>query len=256
MDWKNNFLLSNILIVILFSSIFVFKKCFFDIFLRQNHWNKIYAVTWQPKNFIIINNRPRVQIIEPENNSIHSLNSLIRYSVNVSDVEDGESKYDEIPASRVLMEVKFREGKPPNFYQEDNKLKEEPVGLIHIMNSDCFTCHQFKNKMIGPSFQEIAHKYSGNKSERESLANRIREGSSGIWGDIAMPAHRDLSSDEAEYIIDWILKNGANPGLNYLVGIEGTFKLNQPESASNGHFVLRAIYTDRGLPDKPEEKLT
>ncbi len=43
------------------------------------------------------NNPPIVKITEPKSNSVFPLNSLVRYSISVSDREDGESRFDEIP---------------------------------------------------------------------------------------------------------------------------------------------------------------
>lgn len=202
------------------------------------------------------NTRPHIAIIEPKNKARHTLNSLIRYSVTVSDVEDGESKYGEILSHEVFVEQRFMEGTPPVSRQEIQIAQEQPIGLTIINSSDCFSCHQFKNKLIGPSFQEIANRYSRTPAAIKLLAQRIREGSTGIWSEIVMPAHSDISSTAAEDIVDWILKNGANPNVNYMVGKEGSVKLELPPGARDGYFTLKASYTDKGLREKPNDKMT
>lgn len=199
------------------------------------------------------NNRPVVTIIEPENNSLHSLKSLIPYAVTVSDVEDGESKYDEIPSNQVFLEVKYASGIPP--FDPVQKMVDEPVGLTLMKSSDCFTCHQFKTPLIGPSFKEIANRYSAMPSASQLLSERVREGSTGVWSDLVMPAHSDLNSDAAIKIIHWILENGNDPGINYMVGSKGTLKLEVPPGESQGYFMLKASYMDKGRPDNPHEKL-
>jgi hypothetical protein len=88
------------------------------------------------------------------------------------------------------------------------------------------------------------------------LANSIRKGSTGKWGDLVMPSHGEIDTDAAGTIVDWILEQGTTPNVNYLSGIEGTLNLELPPNVQGGYFTLRAIYTDKGLPNKPEENLT
>jgi cytochrome c len=202
------------------------------------------------------NNSPIVKIIEPKSNSVHPLNSLVRYSITVSDREDGESKYDEIPAARIFLEIEFVEGSPESWKGRATGFREEHPGLGHIKNSDCFTCHQFRSRLIGPSFREIATRYSKDSDAGRILASRITAGSKAIWGDAIMPAHPDISQEAAQEIIDWILENGASENLNYLSGKEGSFRLAVPAKAGAGFFVLTASYTDTGSPALPTEALT
>jgi cytochrome c len=174
----------------------------------------------------------------------------------VSDPEDGESKYDEIPSDDVLLQLIYIKGTVRNCDCYEDVIPEEPVGLSLMRNSDCFTCHQFKTKLIGPSFQEIAARYASKTSARALLASRIKEGSMGVWGDIMMPGHPEISKEAANNIVDWVLQKGDKPGLNYLIGKEGSLRLEIPTGSGRGYFLLHAMYTDRGVPDKPEEKLT
>jgi cytochrome c len=202
------------------------------------------------------NTPPIVKILEPKNNSVHSLNSLVPYSISVSDTEDGESRYDEIPAGKILLEIKFIEGSPNSENLQNHNLIRESAGLRLIKNSDCFTCHQFKTRLIGPSFLEIATRYSNTAAARQLLASRITEGSRDIWGEAVMPAHPDITPEESKEIVDWILSNGSNKNLNYLTGNVGSFRIEVPAGARSGFFILKAIYTDKGMPDDPRKTLT
>lgn len=130
--------------------------------------------------------------------------------------------------------------------RENQSLHDEPEGLRLMRNSDCFTCHQFKTKLIGPSFQEIAARYPNATPGKSPLTGHIIQGSSGIWGELVMPAHPDLTPESSEKIVDWILKNGSNPALDYLMGKEGAFRIVPPPAAHDGIFVLTAYYTDKG----------
>jgi cytochrome c len=50
--------------------------------------------------------------------------------------------------------------------------------------------------MIGPSYQEIAAKYS--EKDIELLASKIIEGGSGVWGGVPMAAHPQVSKEDAK----------------------------------------------------------
>ena len=72
--------------------------------------------------------------------------------------------------------------------------------------SDCSSCHAADRKVVGPAYNEIAKKYAGQQSDAaDTLVRRIREGSSGTWGDIPMPAHSDLTDAQLKEIVLWIL---------------------------------------------------
>ena len=130
----------------------------------------------------------------------------------------------------------------------------EPAGLLLIKTSGCFTCHAAKNKLIGPSFQLIAKRYPNNVTSIETLAKKLTKGSTGIWGNIPMPPHPDLKTDQAREIIHWILKNNMNPDVTYFTGIQGAFRTKQkPEKdAGKGAYILTASYTDHGLKGLPQ----
>jgi cytochrome c len=121
---------------------------------------KIFPARFQIEWFQQKNNPPEVNIIEPENKSVQPVNTLIPYSINISDGEDGESKYEEIPFDKVLLEVKYVNENPENALYLEKDKPEKRKGLLLINKFDCFTCHQFKTRLIGPPFQEIAQKYS------------------------------------------------------------------------------------------------
>ncbi len=73
--------------------------------------------------------------------------------------------------------------------------------------SGCTACHSATDTLVGPALKDIAKRYKGKKAEAE-VATRIREGSSGRWGDGMHPANGALEPDEAKLLAKWIL-NGA-----------------------------------------------
>lgn len=72
-----------------------------------------------------------------------------------------------------------------------------------IAGSDCMSCHQLNERMIGPSYQEIAVRYSAKDSEM--LAGKIIEGGKGNWGDVPMQAHPQITKEEAKSMVQYIL---------------------------------------------------
>ena len=69
----------------------------------------------------------------------------------------------------------------------------------------CTACHTVDTKAIGPSFTEVAVKYRGQKDGLEKLAEKVRNGGSGAWGQIPMPPNPSLPDKDLHTIIEWIL---------------------------------------------------
>mgnify|MGYP003357749846 CR=1 FL=1 len=71
--------------------------------------------------------------------------------------------------------------------------------------NNCMTCHGVETrKMMGPSFKEIANRYRG-KNVEAAMIDKIKNGGSGAWGGMAMPAQPQLSDADARAIIQWML---------------------------------------------------
>jgi cytochrome c len=59
---------------------------------------------------------------------------------------------------------------------------------------------------VGPPYASIAERYEDTPETVALLSGRIIEGSVGQWSDTrAMPPHAELSGEDAEKIVDWIL---------------------------------------------------
>ncbi len=71
--------------------------------------------------------------------------------------------------------------------------------------SACMACHAVDRKMVGPSFQDVAKKYSGQKDADAMLAGSIKKGGSGKWGPVPMPAQAALSDADAKALAVWVL---------------------------------------------------
>lgn len=68
----------------------------------------------------------------------------------------------------------------------------------------CLGCHQEAAPMVGPSYKEIAEKYTEDAEAVALLADKIKNGGVGTWGQIPMPPNSVSDEDMAE-IVAWIL---------------------------------------------------
>lgn len=76
-------------------------------------------------------------------------------------------------------------------------------GLDLVQKNDCLTCHAISATSTGPSYVDIAKKYSS--SDISTLADKIIKGGSGVWGQVPMTPHPALSKADAEQIVKYIL---------------------------------------------------
>lgn len=51
----------------------------------------------------------------------------------------------------------------------------------------CFACHMIEKKLVGPSWNEIAAKYRGQKGAEATLISKVAKGGRGTWGATPMP---------------------------------------------------------------------
>jgi len=95
--------------------------------------------------------------------------------------------------------------------------KESSVDLIAqgkalVDASDCKTCHHPTNKIIGPSHTDVAKKYDFTKANVALLAGKIINGGAGVWGEIPMSPHADVSMGDAEKMAMYVLSlDGEQP---------------------------------------------
>ena len=89
-----------------------------------------------------------------------------------------------------------------------NDLSKNPdyqKGLELVAKSDCFTCHKISEKLIGPSYQDVAAKYENNDANIKLLAEKVVKGGQGVWGQVPMTAHPAINNADAEQMIKYIL---------------------------------------------------
>ncbi|HFS1426151.1 TPA: c-type cytochrome [Pseudomonas aeruginosa] len=75
---------------------------------------------------------------------------------------------------------------------------------VLFKNKGCVACHAIDAKMVGPAYKDVAAKFAGQAGAEAELAQRIKNGSQGVWGPIPMPPNA-VSDDEAQTLAKWVL---------------------------------------------------
>ncbi len=70
--------------------------------------------------------------------------------------------------------------------------------------SGCMACHGLNNKIVGPSYADVALRYRG-QDAAASLVEKLKKGTEGVWGAVAMPPQVDLGDADAYTLVEWIL---------------------------------------------------
>lgn len=71
---------------------------------------------------------------------------------------------------------------------------------------NCTTCHVVNGtKTIGPSFAEVAKKYAGQKDADAKLADKVKKGGQGTWGQVPMPPNAALPDADIKTLVKWVL---------------------------------------------------
>ncbi|HLO81931.1 MAG TPA: c-type cytochrome [Chitinophagaceae bacterium] len=78
-------------------------------------------------------------------------------------------------------------------------------GKALIEASDCRTCHQDAAKVIGPAYQDVAKKYPSTAANVKMLAGKVIAGGKGVWGEIPMTPHPNVTQADAEAMVTYIL---------------------------------------------------
>lgn len=72
-----------------------------------------------------------------------------------------------------------------------------------LQKNACLACHGMDNKLVGPSFKDIANKYKDRADVVNYLSGKIKAGGQGAWGSIPMPPQA-LSAAESAQISQWL----------------------------------------------------
>ncbi|MCB9284918.1 MAG: ThuA domain-containing protein [Lewinellaceae bacterium] len=198
-----------------------------------------------------VNNPPMVRWnLRGQNQSFYKPGEQVRYSVAVSDPEDGSLDDHRITPDMVNVSIEYlksvkKAGLLAAVYRP-NSDTPEARGKALIDDSDCKSCHALDRKINGPAYKDIAEKYAKDPEGAKGLPQKIIKGGAGVWGeDLFMAAHPDISPKQAADIVSWILS--INDPKNYPLPTVGLYTLNLPDPEDkDGAFVFHARYKDLG----------
>ena len=188
------------------------------------------------------NSRPEVAIaIKGGNSSFYIPGKPVSYEVTVTDADGSQ----QINPDNIYVSVDYMAGMD----QVNNSLGHQQVsatvtGKALTLGLDCKTCHKENEKSIGPSYMDVSSRYQEDSEAMSYLGKKIVEGGSGVWGEVMMPAHPDVSRDEARQIAAYIMSLAGDGQVKNSLPPAGTI---MPEAkAPDQVLVLTASYTDNG----------
>ena len=71
---------------------------------------------------------------------------------------------------------------------------------------NCTACHAVKGaKTVGPTYADVAKKYAGQKGIEAKLAEKVKKGGTGVWGQVPMPPNTSVPDADLQALVKWIL---------------------------------------------------
>ena len=171
----------------------------------------------------------------------------ISYNVKVSDKEDGVVGKGISPAN-VKVDIRYVSDAAilknetaksiPSSFAEGQRL---------IALSDCKSCHAPNKKIIGPAYASVSQKYKNSSTALSRLTEKVINGGNGVWGNVAMAAHPQLSKKDAGEMIKYILSLSNAQSKTASLPLKGSYSPKLPDTtAEKSVVVISARYTDKG----------
>jgi cytochrome c len=205
---------------------------------------------------LIGNDTPELNFEIDPNNATYWDYKKVNYKVIVQDKQDGSTLDGSIDPKDVKVTMSYiPQGKDMVKATLGHQKNTVPEGKQIIDGSDCKACHAINEKVNGPSYMNIADKY--NKEDINYLVSKVIKGGSGVWGETMMAAHPQLSIEDVEKSIKYILSLKEDEGNNEKeLGIEGTLEFKEHIGEDNeGIYVLMASYLDKGNEGQPDSSI-
>jgi cytochrome c551/c552 len=70
----------------------------------------------------------------------------------------------------------------------------------------CNGCHAVDQRVVGPSFKEVAARYAQDREAASKLREKIRGGGQGAWGQVPMPPNPGVGEAELDKLVGWVLQ--------------------------------------------------
>lgn len=191
------------------------------------------------------NEAPQVEIGLQGNRSFFFEGVPVNYNVKVSD------EGNEVRADNLYISADYIQGRDLAGASRGHQiLSEAMVGKNLMQASDCSSCHKIDEKSIGPAFVAVAQRYQAHRGAVAYLSGKIIKGSSGVWGENAMPAHQTMDEGDADRIAKWVMSLAGEEQQKASLPASGRI-MPDAAAAQKEEAVLRisATYTNEGGED-------
>lgn len=187
------------------------------------------------------NSRPEVAIaIDGGAPAFYLPGQKISYDVSVSD-PDGTA----IDPNNIFVSVDYLEGMDKVAMSMGHQQVSAAVtGKALTQAMDCKTCHKEAEASIGPNYKDVAAKYKERRDALKYIQGKIKTGGNGVWGEVTMPAHPNITTDESRQIALYILSLNGVEKKEKSLPAKGT--ITAESSAPGNMLVITASYTDAG----------
>ncbi|MEO7988540.1 MAG: ThuA domain-containing protein, partial [Chryseolinea sp.] len=204
-------------------------------------------------------NEPPVLVFDmgKSNKSFYFPNGTFNYEVKVNDKEDGSLANGKIKPEQVSVNIDYlAEGFDKIEIAQGHRSADASAtyvkGMKLIAANDCKACHSVDKKSIGPTYNDVSQKYKGKASSVELLTKKVISGGSGVWGEVPMAGHPQLSAADASEMVKYILSLADEKAKVKSLPIKGTYTTKlKPGDKGVGVYILRASYRDNGANGLP-----
>ncbi|MFC3196858.1 ThuA domain-containing protein [Parapedobacter deserti] len=188
------------------------------------------------------NDNPVVDIVLTNSAGFYAPGENIGYEVKV---DDGGRPID---TGNLVVAVDYIKGTDlAGASLGHQQVSEIILGRSLMMASDCQSCHKIDEPSVGPSYMQVASRYKGRQGASTYLMEKIMQGGSGVWGEVAMAAHPDMKESEARQIVQWIMSLADDQAVKKKsLPAKGTIVARPPSTGDGEQTVLRitAQYTN------------
>src|SRR5699024_4443162 len=197
-------------------------------------------------NVYVGNSVPKVSLRVDGNSSFYFPGQKVAYRVHV---KNGSHKID---TSAVEVAIDYFNSPDKAALAVGHQRTKMNKGKALMASLDCQSCHKINEKSVGPSFKQVALRYTDDQEDAvDLLSKKIMTGGSGNWGETAMPAHPAMSGDDAKMIVQWVLSLNDKEKKPHLP-MNGSFIPDDKfELSENGAVIIYAAYTGEGEDGAP-----
>jgi len=86
-----------------------------------------------------------------------------------------------------------------------NAVLDNSAAEALMKKNGCVACHAIDKKVVGPAYQDVAAKYKGDAGAAAKLADKVKKGGGGVWGQIPMPPNAQASDADIKELVAWVL---------------------------------------------------